>query len=64
MSNETKLENIIHVDNAPPMPETWVDKFLNKLDDFYEPIVISKEEMKDYAKQVAKKIVSWKNVFG
>ena len=46
------------------MPETRLDKFLNKLDDFSEPIVISKEEMKDYAKQVAKKIASWKKIFG
>ena len=63
-SPETKFENIVHVDNGSPMPETRLDKFLNKLDDFSEPIVISKEEMKDYAKQVAKKIASWKKIFG
>lgn len=61
---ETKLENIVHVANVTPMPETWVDKFLNKLDDFAEPIVISKKEMKDYAKQVAKRVADWKKVFG
>ena len=33
-SPETKFENIVHVDNGSPMPETRLDKFLNKLDDF------------------------------
>lgn len=61
---EAKFESVFFVDKTPPMPETWVDKFLNKLDDFAEPIVISKKEMKDYTKQVAKRVAVWKKVFG
>lgn len=61
---ETKFENIVHVDNTPPMTETCVDEFLSKFDDFAEPIVISKKEMKDYAEKVVKRIAVWKKILG
>lgn len=58
------IHDIIRVSNSPSQKETKLDKVLNWLDDFSKTIYISKSEMKDYAKQIAKSVAGWKRVFG
>ncbi len=58
------MHDIIRVSNSPSLKETKLDKVLNWLDDFSKTIYISKSEMKDYAKQIAKSVAEWKRVFG
>lgn len=61
---EVKTKDVVRVSKSAEVKETKFDKFLTALDDFAEPIYISKESMKDYAKQVFKRVADWKRIFG
>lgn len=64
---ENKSQNIndvIHIDNSPELKETKFDKFLNKLDDFSKPIIVTKKDMKEYTKQVLDKMANLRKIFG
>lgn len=67
ISPEVKSQNIndiIRIDNSPELKETKFDKFLNKLDEFSEPIIITKKEMKEYTKQIVDRMASLRKIFG